>query len=1247
MMEKRFIHLSTHSAYSLSEGAIPLEQLIKLAVANKMPAIGITDSDNLFGALEFAQKAAAQGLKPLMGCQVTLLSDADAYKQHSSGSHRITLLAQNETGWRNLMKLVSQSYLDNEKMLVAATSPAAAITVSSHVTLELLARYAPGIIAFSGGWTGEICLKLRAGQDADAEKLCDQLAKIFPDRFYIEIQRYPEQGHILREGWQRSYDEIEKILIDWAYGKNIPLIATNDVYFATPAMYEAHDVLLAVAEGVTRDVPERRRVTPHHYFKSPAQMAELFADLPEAIANSLVIAQRCSFWPKHHAPILPPFLAGENAEPGRAIEQTMLRDNAENGLRRRLAHSLVTHPPITPDLEKTYWQRLEFELGVINKMGYDGYFLIVADFINWAKQRGIPVGPGRGSGVGSLVAYAIQITDLDPIPYNLLFERFLNPDRVSLPDFDVDFCQDRRDEVIEYVRGRYGDERVAQIITFGKFQARAVLRDVGRVLGMPYGQVDRICKIVPQNPANPISLAKAIDSEPQLKQQRDSDPDIRKLLEIGMQLEGLYRHASTHAAGVVIGDRPLTELLPLYRDPRASLPATQYSMKIAEQAGLVKFDFLGLKTLTVIAKTIQLIEQGEGRKIELAELPMTDAAVWRMLAAGDTTGVFQLESSGMRDLAVKLKIDRFEEIIAVVALFRPGPMENIPSFINRKLGKEKSTYLHPALEGILRETFGIMVYQEQVMQAAQEMAGFTLAQADLLRRAMGKKDPKEMAKLSEDFAAGAAKKHGLSAKDAKHIFDQMEKFAGYGFNKSHSAAYALVTWQTAWLKCHYPAEFFAASMTLDMNNTDKLDVLRQEIARSGLELLPPDLNHSQVEFSVEKISAKTEGGKGGGDTPKIQKKIRYGLAAVKNVGPAAMQKLVDERMAAGKFASVINLAERIDPQGLNKRQIEQLAAAGAFDGILPNRALVYGCAEGILAKAAEQQRAKQSNQSALFGAGGGMASGSSKISGKTSPSSHQAQDASEKTLVEHGILSPSAQITNWSDEEKRGFEKAALGFYLTAHPLADDRPRIAAIRRIATSKSLNNPQILSQKEIQIAALVLECRERTAKSGNKFAFVQLSDEFGGFEIMVFQSGLEEFRNILQPGHKLLLTLKSKEDNRSNNFNNRGNDNTKSGNSDNASRDSGQRLLLEKAELLDKYLEKQISNLHLSTWSVDTAQKLQQLLAKSEHGKVKLTIHLRFDHQHIQLRSRQGLRINDEMLRHLSGLPDLTLHYGVAS
>ncbi|MGY8958993.1 MAG: DNA polymerase III subunit alpha, partial [Alphaproteobacteria bacterium] len=646
-------------------------------------------------------------------------------------------------------------------------------------------------------------------------------------------------------------DQIESDLIDFAYAKNIPLVATNDVYFADREMQEAHDVLLCVADGATISREERRRVTAEHRFKSGAEMEALFADLPEAIQNTAVIARRCAFMSEIHAPILPtyPKLQGRN-------EIETLRQMAIDGLKLRLSAQVV--PQTANDTERSaletpYFDRLAYELEVIESMGFPGYFLIVADFIQWAKSRDIPVGPGRGSGAGSVVAWALTITDLDPLRWGLLFERFLNPERVSMPDFDIDFCKDRRDEVIHYVQSEYGADRVAQIITFGKLEARAALRDVGRVLEMPYGQVDRICKLVPNNPANPVSLRQAINEEPILRQMRDEEPIVGKLLNVALKLEGLYRHASTHAAGVVIGDRPLEELVPLYKDSRSVMPVTQFNMKYVEMAGLVKFDFLGLKTLTVLTGALALLRQ-RGIEIDLEHIPLDDAKTFKMMCQADTTGVFQLESSGMRDVLKKLRPDRFEDIIAVVALYRPGPMDNIPSYIKRKHGEEKPDYMHPSLEGILKETYGIMIYQEQVMQIAQTLSGYSLGGADLLRRAMGKKIKSEMDAQRENFVDGAVDQK-VDRSLAGRVFDQVAKFAGYGFNKSHAAAYALIAYQTAYLKANYSVEFLAASMSEDKGNIDKLNGFKIELERTGIKLLPPDINHSNVNFSAEKPMA--------------------------------------------------------------------------------------------------------------------------------------------------------------------------------------------------------------------------------------------------------------------------------------------------------------------------------------------------------------------------------------------------------
>src|SRR6202048_3620395 len=819
-----FVHLHVHSSYSLLEGALTIARLAELAKSDQQPALALNDTDNLFGALEFSEKMASAEIQPIVGCAVGI-DFADQENGTRNGGNgaarfvpRIALLAARETGYRSLLRFNSRAFLD--------TAPGQ----QPHLKLAWLEGETEGLIALSGGPNGPLDGTLLAGQAALAEERCKSLARLFGDRFYIELQRHGTPA-------ERA---TEPALVALAYACGIPLVDSD-----------------------------RRHLTAEHRFKSRAEMTALFADLPEAAASTVEIARRCAFRPRVRTPILPRFSVGED---NRAVDEGhALRERAHAGLARRLA----AHGTAPGSTAEDYYQRLSFELGVIEAMKYPGYFLIVSDFIQWAKTRGIPVGPGRGSGAGSLVSYALTITDLDPIRFGLLFERFLNPERVSMPDFDIDFCQDRRDEVISYVQERYGREQVAQIITFGTLQARGVLRDVGRVLQMPYGQVDKLCKLVPQNPLNPVTLARAIDDEPRLQAARGAGRVVRRAIDIAQKLEGLHRHASTHAAGIVIGERPLTELVPLYRDPKSLMPVTQFNMKWVEQAGLVKFDFLGLKTLTVLQTAVVLLRK-RGVEIDLAMISLEDQKTYTALARAEAVGIFQLESQGMRRALLDMRPDRFEDIIALVALYRPGPMANIPSYCARKHGREVADYIHPKLEPVLRETFGVIVYQEQVMQAAQLLAGYSLGEADLLRRAMGKKIRSEMQKQRTRFVSGCVER-GIDQGQAEAIFELLERFADYGFNKSHAAAYALVAYQTAYMKANYPVEFLAASMTLDMGNTDKLAEFRAEAVRLGIKVEPPSINRSGVEFDVE------------GNT------IYYALAALKGVGRAAIESIVAAR----------------------------------------------------------------------------------------------------------------------------------------------------------------------------------------------------------------------------------------------------------------------------------------------------------------------------------------------------------------
>ncbi len=1058
-----FIHLRVHSAYSLLEGAIKLDELAELCVADAMPAVAVADSGNLFGALEFALSAAKAGVQPIIGCQIGLTrADHEPRNGASPPPDPLVLLVQSEAGYRNLMKMVSRSFLE---------SPPGEVP---QVGLADLETFGAGLIALTGGPAGPVGRRLLEGQDPAAEQVLGELARIFPGRLYVEIMRHglPEEARV------------EGRLIDLAYARELPLVATNEVFFPNEAMYEAHDALICIAEGSYVGETERRRLTPEHRFKSPQEMAEIFADLPEALANTLTIARRCAYVPQVVEPILPAF----PTEGGRS-EAEELRARAEAGLERRLASQVYRD-----DMDETareaaarlYRERMEYEIEVIEQMGYPGYFLIVADFIQWAKQQGIPVGPGRGSGAGSVVSWALTITDLDPLRWGLLFERFLNPERVSMPDFDIDFCQERRDEVIRYVQEKYGRGRVAQIITFGKLQARAALRDVGRVLQMPYPQVDRICKLVPNNPTAPVTIAEAVEGEPRLQEMRDQDPTVKRLIDIAQKLEGLYRHASTHAAGVVIGDRELDELVPLYRDPRSDMPVTQFSMKYVEQAGLVKFDFLGLKTLSVLARAGELIAE-RGGSLDLARIPLDDAGTYTMLSRAETVGVFQLESSGMRDVLRRLKPDRFEDIIAVVALYRPGPMDNIPSYILRKHGEEAADYLYPSLEGILKETFGIMIYQEQVMKIAQELAGYSLGGADLLRRAMGKKIRSEMEAQRKIFVDGAVAR-GVPEMRAEEIFTQMSKFAGYGFNKSHAAAYALVAYQTAYLKANYPVEFLAASMTFDMGNTDKLSDFRQELERLGIPLLPPDINRSRPDFGVE-----TE------ETPEGPRQaIRYALAAVKNVGEAAMKSLVATRAQGGDFTGLADFAERVDVRQVNKRQLESLASAGAFQGLEANRHRVFAGAEIIVRHAAAAASERESAQESLFGNGtGGGAKAELKL----------------------------PAVEDWEKMERLSHEADAIGFYLSGHPL-DAYGNSLEHLRVVPSAQLQSEVERDPGRKKLAGIVIGKQERTSRQGKRFAFVKLSDTSGDYEVVIFSELLAASREFLDAGEPLLLTVEGR-------------------------------------------------------------------------------------------------------------------------
>ena len=1041
--EVGFVHLHVHSSYSLLEGAIQVGALAKLAAGDGQPAMALTDTNNLFGALEFSEKLAGVGVQPIAGVQLSVDfgdDDTGGRKPVQPVIGHLVLLAMNEAGYGNLMKLVSQACL-----AAGAGQPV--------VTIAQLAESGENLIALTGGAGGPLDLALRAGQQPQAQARLQSLQAIFGDRLYVELQRHEREDG----------PSIEAALLRLAYDADLPIVATNEPYFGKPADFEAHDALLAVAAGRLLSDHERRRVTPEHYFATRAEMKRRFADLPEALAATVEIARRCSWRVGTRKPILPRF-----GEEGRD-EAEELEAQARAGLAARLAK----HGPAANFTAEDYDKRLDFELSIITRMKFPGYFLIVSDFIKWAKDHGIPVGPGRGSGAGSLVAYALTITDVAPLRFGLLFERFLNPDRVSMPDFDIDFCQYRREEVIEYVKHRYGEERVAQIITFGTLQARGVLRDVGRVLEMPYGQVDKLTKLVPQNPAKPITLPEAIAGEPKLQEAAAEEPVVGRLLEIAQKLEGLHRHASTHAAGVVIGDRPLEQLVALSVDPRTGMRVTQFNMKWVEQAGLVKFDFLGLKTLTTLTIAVQLIAQ-RNIAVDLAQLPFDDPPTYAMLARGETVGVFQVESVGMRKALVEMKADRIEDLIALVALYRPGPMDNIPTYCRRKLGLEEPTYLHPGMEPYLSETHGIIVYQEQVMQVAQALSGYSLGEADLLRRAMGKKIKAEMDAQRDRFVKGAID-NGIKKEIASEIFDLLAKFADYGFNKSHAAAYAVVAFQTAYLKANFPVEFMAASMTLDIGNTDKLSEFRRESERLGIKVERPSINRSGVDFDV------ADGA------------IRYALGAIKGVGRAAVESIVTARAKQGPFRDLADFARRIDTRLVNRRTIEALICAGTLDEIEPERAKAMVAVDGMLALSNRVRDEAAAGQLDMLGSGGS---------------------------AEAFRIPP---FEPWAPAERLQREHDAVGFFLSGHPL-DDYEHVLKRLRVQSYADFARAVRASGTSIaKVAASVIDKSERRTKSGNKMGIVQLSDPTGQFEAILFSEGLQRYRDLLEPGAALVIRL----------------------------------------------------------------------------------------------------------------------------
>ena len=1048
-MKNLFIHLRLHSNFSLAEGMLSFEDLSKFCIENNQPAIAITDTNNLFGALEFSLKMTSYGIQPIIGIQMNISQNGKDDKD----TGEVVLLAKNEIGYKNLLFLTN-SFSSNENY-------------EKFIDGIELEKYRDGLLILTGGIENGFLGKPASLNNVKLVKeRLKYLKNIFNDNLYVELQRHGIKSQLIAE----------KNLIDLAYEYDIPLVATNDCFFQNEGKFAAHQVLTCIDKGLTISSDNIRMLTKEHYLKDPKTMISLFKDIPEAIENTIIIAKRCSFFLKEINPILPKYPGLENIS-----EADYLSKISFKGLVERFNLSITK---FSDDEKNNYKNRLDKELEIINEMGFAGYFLIVYDFIKWSKENGIPVGPGRGSGAGSIVAWSLSITDLDPIRWGLLFERFLNPERISMPDFDIDFCQDRREEVIDYVRNRYGKDKVAQIITFGSLQAKAAIRDVGRVLEMPYGQVDKIAKLIPFVPSKPITIQEAINTNDVLKNEIVENEQVQNLIETAINVEGLNKHVSTHAAGLVIGDKPLHELLPLYKFNEDEIPATQFNMKFVEKAGLVKFDFLGLKTLTVLSKAEALIKLKD-KNFDLSKISLNDKKTYEMLSTGSTTGIFQLESAGMKDVLVGLKPDRFEDIIAVVSLYRPGPMENIPNYINRKHGKENIVYMHSTLETILEETYGIFIYQEQVLRAAQILADFSLGKADILRRAMGKKDKEEMAEQKKYFLNGT-KKRGISVEKANEIFDQIAAFAGYGFNKSHAAAYALIAYQTAWVKTNYIHEFFVSMMTVENNNTDKLSLFVEDAKKLGLKILQPCINKSSYEFLIEDISSSEFG-------------IRYSLSSIKNVGADAIKKVVQIRDKDGEFKNIDDFLNRVSYGLITKKSFESLVKSGAFDIIEANRNKLYKSIDLMLNYSHSIEKEKVSQQSNLFN-----------------------NNESNKLLINL------QDITEWSFQESINNEFLSLGLHLSAHPL-DSYSNILSTMNVRKSiEILNEPEKYIKQNLKLCGLISKIQKRQSSRG-RWLSIQLNDLSGSVEISIFSDVLLKYEDYLVEKNLILVDAEIKNEN----------------------------------------------------------------------------------------------------------------------
>ncbi|WP_440676254.1 DNA polymerase III subunit alpha [Candidatus Pelagibacter sp. HIMB1593] len=1037
-LNQNFNHLKVHTQYSICEGAAKIDDLQEYCKSNKIKSLGISDTSNLCGALEFAEKISKSGTQPIIGTQINFKLN------HTTGL--LPLFALNETGYKNIIELSSNSYLENDEL----SDP--------HVNFDELLKSSDGVSVFSGTVLGLFGKLFDKGKYTEINEIYSKIKEVFGDRFYLEIQRHNDTNE----------NGFEKFNLKKSIELEIPIIATNEVFYLSKDMHEAHDALICIGNKTYINEKNRLKLSDQHYLKTNSEMTELFADIPEALENNYNFPLRCNFRPLFSNPILPNISTDKD---GNADD--LLTKYSLEGLRDKF---LKVFNVKDSELENDknfllYKERLDHELSIIIKMKYSSYFLIVSDYIKWAKENDIPVGPGRGSGAGSLVAWCISITDVDPIKFNLIFERFLNPDRISMPDFDIDFCEDKRDLVFEYLTKKYKDS-VAHIITFGKLKARMVIRDVGRVMGLPYGFIDSISKMIPFDPSRPQNLTQCIAGEPRLQKLINEDTRVKKLTELSLKLEGLNRNVATHAAGVVIADKKLTEVVPLYKDTSADLllPSTQFDMYSAENAGLIKFDFLGLKTLTVINNTQKLVRKKD-KKFNIEEIDFDDQKVFDLLSSGKTVGLFQIESAGMREALLHMKPNHIEDIIALVALYRPGPMSNIPTYNDCKHGKQKPDYLHPLLEDILKPTYGVIIYQEQVMQIAQKLSGFTAGQADLLRRAMGKKKRAELEKQKQGFIAGAVK-NGIAKDVAAGIFLKIEPFAEYGFNKSHAAAYAIISYQTAYLKTYYPKEFIAASMTMDISNQNKLSEFYEELKRLDVETIRPDINECFADFRT------------------IDGKFYYALGGIKAVGYEAISNIVEERELNGNFKSINDFINRINPKDINKLQLEGLVKAGAFDNLNSNRQAIFNSIPNLILKNKNISENKLANQIDLF---------------------------SDNIETEEDII---VKIEDWKFEERLSREFEAVGFFISDHPLNQFTEIFEDYKINDYAKFISDD---NSENVNVAATLLKVQERKTAKGNAYAVLKLTDLNSVFEIFIFSDLLELNREILKEGNSLILTL----------------------------------------------------------------------------------------------------------------------------